>query len=173
MNRKKALFIIALLVGVINLSAAGQRRSRPGSMKHTQTEYENTTREQPVACNYVSNGHRFYGPVYVYTGGDGKIKIGNSSISFSGGNYTLRFTSDKVKTRDHGKVRWRYKKVLNDIEQTGKYETFQKYGDTFLRIYMDDEEGEKHIGEIKLTGKDTKRIEWIEDDLWFDWELQN
>lgn len=173
MNRKKTLFLAILLVTVINFTGVAQRRSRPGSMKHNQTEYDNTVREDPVKCNYVSNGHRFYGPVYVYTGGDGRIKIGNSSLTFSGGKYTLRFTSDKVKTRDHGKVRWKYEKVLNDFEQTGKYATYQKFGEIYLGIYIEDEDGKMHLGEIKLSGKDAKEIEWVEDDLWFDWKLSN
>ena len=173
MNGKKTLFIILILVSVINLSAEAQRRSRPGSMKHNQTEYENTTREEAVACNYVSNGHHFYGPVYVYAGGDGRIKIGNSSISFAGGKYTLRFTSDKVKTRDPGKVKWKYEKVINDFEQSGKYVTYQKYGEIYLGLCIEDEDGKKHMGEIKLSGKDAKEIEWVEDELWFDWKLTN
>lgn len=139
----KLFMALLLLCFAANMEA--QKRSRPGSMKHNESEIKAALEGEPVKCTYVSSGHTFKGNVYFSGGSDARMKVGSATISFSGNHYTLSFKAAKFEMRDgtysgdkHRYNPWRQEKLANDFTQQGKYETFKKGGKVYLRLFYED-----------------------------------
>lgn len=177
---KKAipLFVIMILLSFCICmvpEANAQRRQRPGSMKHSEEDVENMRRMDPVKCTYLKNGASFRGDVYA-TGLSGRIKIGTSTITFSNNHYSMNFNASKFETRDvlppqeKGRFNpWRKEKVMNDFVQKGKFSTFKKAGQIYLRIY--DGDTDNYITDIPLPSLDVKNFNIDEDGLLFEYQL--
>lgn len=155
--------------------ANAQRRQRPGSMKHSEEDVENMRRMDPVKCTYIKNGSSFKGDVYA-TGLAGRIKIGTSTLTLSNGHYTLNFKAGKFETRDvlrpqeKGRFNpWRKEKLMNDFVQKGKFSTFKKAGQTYLRLYVGD--SDDYITDVPLSSADVKNFKIDEDGLLFEYQL--
>lgn len=167
--------VLALLFLLTIPASQAQRRQRPGSMKHTESEIENKRREEPVKCTHVRNGNTFTGNVYA-TGEAGYIKIGYSSIKFANGHYTIQFTGDRFKVRDVPTPRergrfnpWRREEIFNNFTQSGKFETFKKNGRIFLRLY--DGDTPDYITDIPLENTGVSFFALDEDGLRFEYSL--
>lgn len=166
--------LILLLVAIFGsfAPAEAQRRQRPGSMKHTEADVENARRIDIVKCKYITDGGKFNSKVYA-TGGAGRIFLGDAILTFSNGHYQLSFTSTKMEVRDalppqerHRFNPWRKEKVTNDFTQSGKYMTFKKAGQIYLRLY--DGDTENYITDIPLSSADVNSFNLEEDGLLFE-----
>lgn len=169
--------IISFLLLIILSPLQAQRRQRPDSMKHTESEIENKRKEEIVNCTYIKNGNTFSGDVYA-TGEAGYIKIGTSSIRFSNGHYKLTFTSGEFKVRDvqTPKDRWKFnpwrsEKIFNDFTQSGKFATFKKNGRIYLRLY--DGETSDYITDIPLENIGANSFVLDEEGLRFEYSLSS
>lgn len=174
--QKVIIFVSLFALCFISFEAEGQRRSRPGSMRHTDEDVYNMRRHDPVVCKYVSSGHTFGSDVYV-TGMAGRIKIGTADLILSGNKYRLVFDAanfdmrDALPPQDKWKFNpWRSEKLAEDFVQTGKYETFKKASVIYLRLY--DENSDNYIVDIPLQGDDAKAFEIEEEGLLFKFYLK-
>lgn len=175
MKRSIVIAIVCLIASFSSQGIFSQRRQRPGSVKHTEQDVQNQRRRDLLSCKYVCDGHTFTGDVY-YTGQAGAIKIGTASLVFKGGNYSLDFKGDKFKVRDaltpkdrHKYNPWRYEKIFNDLTQTGRYETFKKSGQIYLRLY--DGHTDNYITDIPLSSVYTQSFILDEEGLRFEFSL--
>ena len=173
----KIILVIGCLSGLFHPEpSAAQRRGRPDSMKHTEKDVEEMRKVEIVNCKFISNGHTFYSDVY-QVGGAGKMKIGTAILSFTNGYYKLKFNSVEVMVRDvlPPKERNRYNpwysdKLGNDFTLEGKFETFKKLGNLYLRLY--DGNSKNYITDFPLESPDSKEFSLFEDDLLLNFKLQ-
>lgn len=173
---KIVTILCILTLCITSLEIAGQRRERPGSMRHTDQDVANMRKMEIVVCKYVSEGHVFGSEVYV-TGMSGRIKIGSADLILSGNNYSLEFDADKFDMRDvlapQDKWKfnpWRKEKLANDFVQTGRYETFKKASTVYLRLY--DGNTDNYLTDIPLGSADTQSFKIEEDGLLFEFYLK-
>lgn len=171
MKNKVALILLLAAIFCGITPAEAQRRQRPGAMKHTEADVENARRIDIVKCKYITDGGRFNSKVYA-TGGAGRIFLGDAVLTFDKGHYLLSFTSTKMEVRDalpQDKQRynpWRKEKVTNDFTQSGKYITFKKSNQIYLRLY--DGDTDNFITDIPLPGLDASSFDLDEDGLLFE-----
>lgn len=171
------LTLLALAtVALFSFNGNSQSRKRPDSMKHTDEDVQNMRRMDPVNCTYVSNGHVFYGDVYA-VGDAGRIKIGTSTMTLSGGRYKISFTAGKFEMRDvlppqdKGKYNpWRMEKLYNDFTQSGKFSTFKKAGNVYLRLHIGD--SKDYLTDVPLSNVSTKSFVIDEEGLLFEYTLK-
>ncbi len=174
----------AILVMVMVLTATStvmsQRRARPGSMKHTSgAELENATKVTPGQATYIRNGACFSGPVY-FTSSDGSegIRIYTATLRFSNGKYTLaldarEFSTREAMTADDRARRgisdaqydnmWKGEKLSEDIQQAGRYKVIKQ--GSVLHLILYDGDSDNVILRTNLSSKDTKYLEFKEDNL--------
>lgn len=160
----------AIFWGVTPVEA--QRRQRPGSMKHTEADVENARKIDIVNCKYITDGGKFNSKVYA-TEGSGRIFLGDAVLTFNNNHYQLSFTSTKMEVRDvltpqekHKYNPWRQEKVFNDFTQSGKYLTFKKNSQIYLRLY--DGDTDNYLSDIPLSGADASSFNLNEDGLLFE-----
>lgn len=170
------MILCVFALGLTPFNAGGQRRSRPGSMRHTDEDVYNMRRHEPVKCKYVAAGHIFDSDVFA-TGMTGKIKIGTADLILSQNNYRLIFDAAKFDMRDVPPPQdkwkfnpWRREKLANDFVQTGRYETFKKASRLYLRLY--DGDSDNYIVDIPLQDGDAQAFEIEEDGLLFKFYLK-
>ncbi|MBD5189288.1 MAG: hypothetical protein HDS95_03315 [Bacteroidales bacterium] len=177
---------LLLAVALNPLSTDAQRRGRPGSMKHTETEVlqkqAEVRRQQEgtkISCRYICNGHIFEGPVY-RTGAAGGIKIGDAAIIFSGGKYKLSFDAAKFKIKKYPVMTdaelarrgiskyeyensWEYKELGQDFEYGGKFDTLEQGGGKWLVLYNGDTDN--IFAKILISGVNADSFELDEDEM--------
>lgn len=171
------LALVALaVVSLVAFNGYPQSRKRPDSMKHSDKDVQNMRRMDPVNCTYVSNGHVFYGDVYA-VGDAGRIKIGTSTMTLSGGRYTISFTSETFEMRDvlppQDKWKynpWRQEKLYNDFTQSGKFTTFKKNGSLYLRLHVGDTKD--YLTDVPLSDASAKSFVIDEEGLRFEYRLK-
>ena len=175
-TRHLVVIVLLLLVGSAGITWA-QRRQRPDSMKHTETDVENARKTETVKCTYVKDGKTFSAIAWA-VGMSGKMKIGDVVLSFSKGLYKLFFTATEVymkesipKWEQPRYNPWRLEKLGNDFVQEGRYETFRKSGKLFLRLYYGDSNG--YITDIPLDGANTDHFTLLEDDWLMEFHLDH
>lgn len=168
--------ITAFLIVILTGQVSAQRRKRPSNMRHSEQEIVNKRKMDPVTCTYIKNGSTFSGNAYS-TGETGRIKIGTSTLTFSNGHYTLKFDAAKFETRDvlapQDKWKfnpWREEKIMNDFVQKGKFSTYKKGDQIYLRLYVDDTE--EYLTDISLSGLNAKSFKIDEDGLLFEYNLK-
>lgn len=154
--------------------AEAQRRQRPDSMIHTESDVVKARQTETVRCTYAKDGNTFVGTAW-QVGLAGKMKIGTLVMTLNKGHYNLKFTSAQVTVRDANPIHkgpnpWRKEKLGNDFIQEGKYETFKKRGQIYLRLY--DGDTNQYISDIPLEDKDAKNFTMFEDDWLFEFYLQ-
>lgn len=149
------LFIIS-----IPLSSSAQRRARPGSMKHSESEVINKQKIKQVHCKYIKDGSVFEGAIY-RTGDLGGVKIGDAFIAFTGGEYMFSFSAEKFKMKNNKYYNvWEYKKLMDDFDYSGKYSTFEQYGQIWLVLYNEDNE---EFAKIPIDSLNAKSFSFEED----------
>lgn len=159
-----AIPLLTLLLCLTPLSSSAQRRSRPGSMKHSQTEIDNRMKVTKVSATYIHDNSYFTGPIYRTGSYGGGIKIGTGGLYFTNGKYMFSFDAAKFKFIDRKEgsyVRSHYEKLAQDFEHSGKYEILQQYGQINLVLY--DGDTDNVFASIKLSSAQTKNIEMSED----------
>ena len=180
MKLKILLTTMVLLAAAIQpISSDAQRRSRPGSMKHSKGEVESVMKETSVNATYIKNNTYFEGPSY-YTDGYGAagIKIGTCGLLFKNGRYFFSFDAAKFQTRtamskkerqskgisDHQYDQmWSSEKISDDVEHSGRYKVVKQYGKILLILY--DGNSDDIVAKITLSSLNTKTIEWTEDNI--------
>lgn len=174
MNKAKLYIFIFLSCLIFSSHSEAQRRQKPGSMKHTNEEVENVIKETAITCRYISNNHTFYSEVGYGPGGVRPMKIGTATMVLKNGKYILSFKSITVKTTSNSwdvpRNHWWKENMLNNFTMTGKFETFERGGKSYLRLY-DDETGSK-FPDIELSGKDAKTFVLYDDGVEFNFKLQ-
>ena len=174
--RKIYLIMMVLTFSLIAVNAEAQKRSRPGTMKHSESEVKKALEGEPVKCTYVSSGHTFKGDVYYYGDTGARMKIGSASIVFSANHYSINFEAAKFEMRD-GTYKgqkykynpWRMEKLANDFIQEGKYETFKKGQKIYLRLFYEDTNN--YMGDFNIDGIDAKKFTIGEEGLSFEFSL--
>ncbi len=173
------VILVAFIVLATASSVMSQRRSRPGSMKHSGAEYENAVKITPAQATYIHNGSYFSGPVY-FTSQDGSegIKIYTADLKFSKGRYTLSLDAAEFSTRqaisaDERAKRgisdyqyekmWKNEKLSEDIQQSGVYKVIKQYDAIHLVLY--DGDTDNIVFKIKLSSQNAKYLEFKEDNL--------
>lgn len=176
---KKVLLYTLLSALAISVPTDAQRRSRPGSMKHSASEVENKKKIVNLKCKYIKDGAVFQGPVYM-VGDAGGIKIGDAAILFRAGRYILSFDAAKFNVRKYAamtdeqlrqkgiskyeyETSWEKKKLGEDFDYTGKYATIEQYGQKWLILYNGDTERE--YAKIPLNSINDNSFELQEDDM--------
>ena len=146
-----AVLAISFIFVAITLpeSAHAQRRRRPGSMTHTEAEVQNVMKVTRLAGRYIKDNATFAGNVYM-VGEAGSIKIGDATIAFTGGRYTLKFGAASFDMRDAStredrrrehiseyqyEHSWKSEKLGDDFLQNGRYEIAEQYGNIHLILY--------------------------------------
>lgn len=180
MNKPTYIAILLCLISlIVPAESNAQRRTRPGSMKHTQTEVTNVQKVKNLSCKYIRDGATFEGPIYMI-GEAGGIKIGDGAIIFSHGKYKLTFDAQKFKIKKHAVMTdeerarrgitkyeydnsWEYKKLGEDFEYGGKYATIEQYGKKWLILY--DGDSDDIYAKIPLQSTADKSFELCEDDM--------
>lgn len=180
MNKPACIALLLCLIAlIVPVRSSAQRRARPGSMKHTQTEVTEKQKVTNLSCKYIRDGSIFEGPIYM-TGEAGGIKIGEGVIIFTNGKYHLSFDAQKFKIKkypvmtDEERLRrgiskyeyensWEYKKLGEDFEYGGKYATIEQYGQKWLILYNADSDAV--YAKIPLKSTADKSFELEEDDM--------
>lgn len=170
---------VFLLCVVLSFDAEAQRRARPGSMKHADTEVKDAMKKTKVQATYIHDGARFTGPVYM-TGGAGAIKIGEAALSFKAGKYYINYTAGEFAMRDAStrderikkgiseyqyEHSWKDEKLGQDFAYSGKYEVMEQYGDIHLILY--DGATDKVFAKIPLESAKASSFELYEEDFLF------
>lgn len=173
---KKVIILVLLFFCGLMIchDSQAQRRQKPGTMKHSDQEVVNAITEKAVNCQYISNNHTFYSEVGYGPDGTRPMKIGTATMVFKNGKYSLSFKSIKVKTTSNSwnvpRNHWWKESMFNNFTITGKFETFEKGGVTYLRLF-DGESGET-FHDVKLTGKNARSFELYDDGVEFNFKLQ-
>lgn len=169
--------IICCMAPIYNADA--QRRARPNSMKHADTEVKDAMKSTKVNATYIHDGARFSGPVYM-VGEAGGIKIGNSVLTFKGGKYYINYTAGEfsmreASTRDERRKKgisefayehsWKNEKLGSDFDYSGKYEVVEQYGNIHLILY--DGTSDNVFAKIPLDSAKASSFEFAEDDFLF------
>ena len=159
--KASVITLLLLLTFLTPSDVMAQRRSRPGSMKHTQTEIDNHRKETPATATYIRNNAYFEGPIS-YMG----TKTGTGGLMFINGRYIFSFDAAKFKTRtansdDWRKRLWGYEKISEDFEHSGKYKVIKQYGEIALILY--DKDSDNIFAKIPLSSADTKTLEIDQD----------
>ncbi len=170
-------FLILLIAMVTSVPVDAQRRSRPGSMKHTETEVKAVQSEKKIACKYVHDGTVFEGSVY-RTGTLGAVKIYDCVMFLRGGKYALSFDATKFQFKKYatmsdaerarkGIPKYEYensfesKKLGEDFEYSGRYTTIEQYHQKWLILY--DGDSKDVFAKIPLDSTDDKTLKFNED----------
>ncbi|MDE7350016.1 MAG: hypothetical protein K2N25_03035 [Muribaculaceae bacterium] len=166
--RRTLLFtsIAAALVLSFSSEAVGQRRARPGAMKHTEQEAADALKETKVKATYIRDGATFVGDIYL-TGDAGGIKMGTATIKFSNGKYWLSFINAKFdvqETSRTGRKYWKKQKLGEDFSYGGAYEVIEKGKVLWLKLYESDST-DGYCDKIELTSKDDKAFEFQQDNM--------
>lgn len=160
----KYLSLISLVVLTsvsFSSDAMGQRRARPGALKHTEQEAANAMKITKVKAKYIHDGATFVGDIYL-TGEAGAIKVGTATIAFANGKYNLSFTNEKFnvqETSKTGRKYWKKQKLGEDFSYGGEYEVIEQYGDLWLKLY-ETTVANGDCDKIPLCSKDTKEFEF-------------
>ena len=165
-NKSLVLLSASLLIALGAVDAVGQRRARPGTMKHTEAEAVNALKTTDVKATYIKDGSTFFGDVYL-VGEAAGIKIGTAIIEFSNGKYTLNFTNKKfdvTETTSTGRKVKTKQKLGEDFSYGGAYKVVEQSGKVFLLLYADSK-GEGQYDKIKLSGKNATEFEFAQDDV--------
>lgn len=183
MNKKFFKLAIILFMALITVSesAYAQRRSRPGSMAHNESEVAAALKETKVKATYIHDNAKFAGKASVTNGG-ASLKIANVTLTFANGKYHLTIVTDKFLTRDvkskedlrrEGMTEWEYDhswektKVANDCDFVGKYEVVKKGVVNWLILY-DDVDPSVIAAKVKLDSLNTKKLSFEIDTIVFD-----
>lgn len=177
-------FLCAVGLLLCPLGVSAQRRARPGSMHHTETEIKEVQKKTKVTAKYIRDNSRFAGPVKVENGSS-FIKVGNSHIYFKQGHYTFGFEAAEFSMRD-AKTKfdlerehitqyeydhsWNNEKIGKDFSASGKYEIIHQYDTTNLILYVGDTD--EVFTKIPLADPDTNTFSFINSGLTFEMKLQ-
>lgn len=159
MKRRHLIMMLASLIAFLMVTdISAQRRSRPGSVKHTEQEAIEIMKKTKVNGKYIRDGSTFRGDIYL-TGDAGAIKIGTATITFSKGEYKLSFRNAKFKVQDDKyKNRMRWQKIGEDFSYGGEYEVMEQLDKTWLILYESTAANETSDNFL-LESKDAKTIE--------------
>ena len=177
----KKLFILSLILSSLIFlipSINAQRRSRPGSLKHTDQDVENVYKQEPVTCTYIKNGATFYGELYYLSdNSSNKMKMGTATLTLNNGKYKLKFEATKYKTRDalppdqKWKYNpWRYEKLANDFISEGKFITYKRNGKIYIRL--EDDEGGILWKDSEIENINSKAFGGIDNNILYAFELK-
>lgn len=160
--------IVLATVVFMSFPLNAQRRSRPGSFKHTDSDVENVYKKEPVKCTYIKDGAKFYGELYyVSDNAAAKMIMGTATLTLTGGKYKMKFDATKYKS-DHP---WRYEKIANDFIAEGRYLTYKQNGKIY--IHMEDKEGGVLWKDGEIDGVNAKSFGGIDDNILFVFEIIN
>ncbi|MDE7413403.1 MAG: hypothetical protein K2N05_06405 [Muribaculaceae bacterium] len=126
-------------------SVCAQRRVRPGSMKHTDSEIAEVTKEKEIKVAAISNGAYFAGDLY-YTESGKRMQIGEIRLHIYAKTYRFEMdlTSHQLRTviRDifGNEIGTTSTKMGEDIDLKGKYAVLEQAGKRYLRLYDDSKE---------------------------------
>ena len=169
MGRSLIFTSIAVAVALsFSYDAIGQRRIRPGSMKHNEQEIVDAFKITKVKGKYIKDGSTFVGDIYL-TGDAGGIKIGTVNLVFTNGKYRLSFTNTKFnvqETTSSGRKYWKKQKIGEDFSYDGEYEIIEQMGQYFLKLY-ETTAAEETADVLKLDGKDADSFEYQDDGMLF------
>ncbi|MCM1153473.1 MAG: hypothetical protein NC328_07460 [Muribaculum sp.] len=172
MNFSKSVVLIVLAVSFglfASFDVSAQRRSRPGSMKHSERETKDYYYGSKVSAKYISDGHTFKG-----TAGEGPYKIGDVTIKFSGGRWHMNFAGQEFKTREalskqerqrrgitdyQYENSWKSENLAGDFSSSGLYKVINKEGRYYLYLYDGDTDKEV-FGKATLSGLNDQDFEF-------------
>lgn len=156
--------LLTLAVCLFTPDISAQRRTRPGSMKHSASEVTDRTQKKNIRCRYICNGATFQGPIYQVVDYGGGVKIGDAVIFFGDDRFHLSFDAAKFKVQQKDrKNSWKYEKIGEDFNYEGKFATIEQYGQKWLILY--DGDSDNVFAKIPIESTDAQEFELSEDGM--------